>query len=365
MMSVSRPGGVDTDIIGMTLDHPVDGPFWQERSPDVEAIECPTLVVGWWYNIGLHLRGTLQGFERLQCPKRLLVFEGTDSDARNFEIPFITEHLKPWYDHWLKGEDNGVMDGPPVRLDVQHGESLRAEQEWPLARAVATPLYLDPAPAHAVHSLNDGSLRSDPPTAEPAPTEYSYPNPEWTVGTTIIRNGIPHPVAGELTFTSDPLDADLEVTGPIKAVLYVETDQTDTEFFIKVSEQAHVPKLKEVVMDHMAGDIPPPAVMVSRGWLKASHRAVDPERSTELVPFHPHTDPEPVVPGEVVRYEIEVWPTSYRFSKGNRIRIEIANGDSMVADGLFHHYYGHKFGTDRIHHSAQHPSHIVLPVVAD
>jgi predicted acyl esterase len=359
----TRPGGVGTDIIGMALDHPLDGPFWRERSPDVEAIECPTMVIGWWYNIGLHLRGTLQGFERLQCEKKLAVLEGTDSDSRNFDTDFLDQQLRPWYDHWLKGDDNGVMDTPPVQLDVQHGESLRAEQEWPLARAVPTPWYLDPAPARAVHSLNDGSLRTTPPTTDPGPTEYAYPNPEWTVGTTIIRNGIPQPALGELTFTSEPLEDDLEVTGPIKAVLYVESDQTDTEFFVKVSEQAHVPKLKEVVMGHVAGDVPPPSVMVTRGWLKASHRAVDPERSTDLVPFHPHTDPQPIVPGDVVRYDIEVWPTSYRFSKGSRICIEIANGDSMVADGLFHHYYGHKAGTDRIHHSAQHPSHVLLPLV--
>ncbi len=195
---------------------------------------------------------------------------------------FLEEHIRPWYDHWLKGDDNGVDELPPVRIDVQNGPGIRAEQEWPLARAVPTPFY---------------------------------------------------------------------------------SDQTDTQFFVKVSEQTHVPKLKEVVMSHVAHDVPPPSTAVTRGWLLASHRALDADRSTELAPYHTHVDPQPVTPGEIVRYDIEVWPTSYLFKKGNRIRVEIANGDSMIADGLFHHYYGHRFGTDRFHHDATHPAHVLLPVI--
>ena len=359
-----RPGGVDTDLMSLALNQPLDSGFWAERRPDIEAIEVPTLVVAWWYNIGLHLRGTLLGYEQLTSTKRLLALAGNDSEARNFDPKFLSTHLKPWYDHWLKGDDNGVMNTPPVRIDIQNGETLRAEQSWPVERAVPTPFYLDPAPAGAVHSVNDGSLTTTAPTTGSAePTVFAYPRPEWTVGTTVIEHGIPRPVQGLLTFTTSPLDEDLEVTGPIAAVLYVETDQTDTEFFIKISEQLAVPRPREFVMHHLAGDMPPPAQMVTRGWLKASHRSVDPERTTPLRPWHPQTAAEPVTPGQIVRYDIEIWPTSYLFRRGNRIRVEIGNGDSMVSDGLFHHYYGHKAGTDRYYHDTDHPSHILMPVV--
>jgi uncharacterized protein len=358
-----RADGIDMDILGATLQHPTDDQFWQDRSPDVAAIEVPTLVVAWWYNIGLHLRGTLLGYERLTSTKRLLALAGTNSEERNFDPVFLRAHLKPWYDHWLKGIDNGVMEQAPVRLQVQNSDELRDEPTWPLERAVPTPLYLNPRNAHAVRSLNDGSLTPEPLVGVVKPTPYAYPNPEWTVGTTIISHGIPQPVRGLLTFTSDPLDHDTEVTGPISAVLYVASDQTDTEFFIKVSEQEHQPRLKQAVMAHMAADIPPPSTMVTRGWLKASHRALDPGLSTPLRPHHTHTHPEPIEPGAIIRYDVEIWPTSYLFRKGNRIRVEIGNGDSMVADGLFSHYYGHKVGTDEFHHSAEHPSHIVLPIV--
>ena len=70
---------IDADLLGMVLEHPVDGAFWRERSPDVTNIEVPTLVVAWWYNVGLHLRGSLKGYEQLTGPKRLLTIEGTDS----------------------------------------------------------------------------------------------------------------------------------------------------------------------------------------------------------------------------------------------------------------------------------------------
>ncbi|MBV9579030.1 MAG: hypothetical protein JO057_10610 [Chloroflexi bacterium] len=74
-------------------------------------------------------------------------------------------------------------------------------------------------------------------------------------------------------------------------------------------------------------------------------------------------DPQAIVPGAIVRYDVEVWPTSYLFRRGNRIRVEIANGDSMVADGLFAYYYGHKVGEDRYYHDAEHPSHVLLSII--
>ncbi|MFF9410767.1 CocE/NonD family hydrolase [Streptomyces anandii] len=346
-----RPGGIAADVIGMTLDRPVFDDWWDQRAAKVEDIDIPVLNVAWWYSIGLHLHGQLDGYERLSgADKRLVVLAGTDSHERYYQPEFLDTYIRPWYDHWLKGIDNGVMDGPPVRLQIGNaGSRLREEPEWPLQRAVPTPFYLSPEPAGAVRSLNDGSLTTALPTrATGGPTAYDFPNPEWTVGTTVIVDGIPQPTSGILTFTTPPLERDTEVTGKITLVLYAETDQSDTDFHVKISEQKAVPKLKEAVMRRVAKNVPPPSAMVTRGWLKASHRT---------------QPPQPVEPGTVVRYEIEVWPTSYLFRKGSRIRLEIANGDSPVADGLFHHYYGHQVGRDLIHHDADHPSHIILPLV--
>ncbi|MDH6115489.1 putative CocE/NonD family hydrolase [Kitasatospora sp. MAP12-15] len=249
--------------------------------------------------------------------------------------------------HIQRRVGHGVRRCPDLRR--RSGRPPRAESEWPPRRAEPTALYLSPDPAHAVGSLNDGSLTSTAPN-RPAgqPTAYDYPNPEWTVGTTVITDGIPQPTRGILTFTTPPLERDTEVTGKITLVLYAESDQSDTDFHVKLSEQKAVPKLKQTLMRRVAKNVPPPSATVTRGWLKASHLT------------HP---PQPIEPGTVVRYEIEVWPTSYLFPKGSRIRLEIANGDSPVADGLFHHYYGHQLGRDLIHHDADHPSHIILPLI--
>ncbi|WP_329312253.1 CocE/NonD family hydrolase [Streptomyces sp. NBC_01278] len=246
-----RPGGITADLIGMTLDRPVFDDWWEQRAVKVEDIDVPVLNIAWWYSVGLHLR-----------------------------------------------VDNGVMDGPAVRIQVANsGRQPREEAEWPPRRAVPITLYLDPEPAHAVISLNDGSLATTPPTGPAATaTVYDYPNPEWTVGTTVITDGIPQPTRGILTFTTPPLEH-------------------DTDFHVKISEQQAVPKLKEILMRRIAKNVPPPSAMVTRGWLKASHRT---------------QPPQPIEPGTVGRYEIEVWPTSYLFPKGSRIRLEIAK------DGAIH-----------------------------
>jgi putative CocE/NonD family hydrolase len=370
---IPPPRALNDDLLGMVLAHPRVDDFWLERDAfrRLGQIGVPTFVIGFWSNVGLHLRGSILGYEQVSAPKRLLMLGGKiDSQDLQCDEAFLRAELLPWYDHWLKGDDNGVMDGPPVRLMVQHRSAapdwrdVRPEPVWPLERAIPTPFYLHPGPAKAVHSLNDGSLSADAPTGGEGSTSYSYPNPAWTVGTTVIgSNGIPNPVKSVLTFCSDPLEEDIEIAGPIAMVLYASSTAEDTEFFVKLSEQYSVPALRREIQEHLAGETPPPSTMVSRGWLKASHRRLDADRSTALRPFHTHTNPEPIEPGTIYRFDIEIWPSCYRFTKGSRIRVEIAPGDSQIADGLFWHYYGHKLGTDTVYHDVEHPSHLLLPVV--
>ena len=113
-----------------------------------------------------------------------------------------------------------------------------------------------------------------------------------------------------------------------------------------------------------AKDLNPPYFWITKGWLRASHRALDPARSTEMEPYHTHVNPQPIEPGKVYRFDISIEPMAHRFKKGSRVRLEIVNGDSVVTDVLWTHYYTpNKIGTDTIHHSAAHPSTLVLPVM--
>jgi putative CocE/NonD family hydrolase len=161
-----------------------------------------------------------------------------------------------------------------------------------------------------------------------------------------------------LTFTSAPLEADLEVTGPIVLTLFASSDQTDTQFIVKLAEQH-----PQDAVAREKGE-QPASTNVSKGWLKASHREKDTARSTDIRPFYTHANPQAIVPGEVYQFDIEVLPVSYVFRKGHRIRLEIVNGDSPLTDAVFNHpYHPTQMGSDTIHHDAVRPSCLMLPVV--
>jgi uncharacterized protein len=170
-------------------------------------------------------------------------------------------------------------------------------------------------------------------------------------------NSQPDPARRVLTFTTAPLGSDLEIAGPIKLTLYAASTRDDMDFFVKLSEQ--MPQSAE---DRAKG-LNPASYWITKGWLRASHRALDPAKSTEMEPYHSHTDPQPIEPGIVYRFDISIEPMAHRFKKGNRIRLEIVNGDSAVTDMLWTHYYvPSKIGTDTIYHSAEYPSALTLPV---
>ncbi len=190
-------------------------------------------------------------------------------------------------------------------------------------------------------------------------TSYDYPDPDWShfsgLGTAVMESGVPNPVRKILTFATEPLEEDLEVIGSIVLNLWASSDQTDTDFFVRLSDQfpdaAQVPGM------------PPRALMLTRGWLKASHAATkDEAKSLPYRPYYRHDKPEPLEPGKVYKFEIEVWATSCLFPKGHRVRVDLACYDSNAFD-FGGHYYGLKVGRDTVYHDKDHPSHIVLPVI--
>jgi len=163
-----------------------------------------------------------------------------------------------------------------------------------------------------------------------------------------------------LTFTSAPLADDLEVTGPIVLKLFASSDQIDTRFIVKLADQHP----QDPGARGQPSSTQPSSTNVSKGWLRASHREKDLSRSTPLRPFYTHTNPQPLTPGEIYQFEIEVLPCAYVFKKGHRIRLEIANGDSVLTDAVFTHpYHPTLIGTDTIYHDAAHASCIMLPLV--
>jgi predicted acyl esterase len=362
------PNVMRFDLIYFILSHPTDGPLYRERSAyaKFDKIKIPVYSIGNWNSHALHLRGNLTAFEEIKAPKKLLVNGGNPQEI--FDSVAFHEHLIRWYDRWLKGIDTGIMDEPQVRVYVRGADTFRDADEWPLAGTAYTDYYLRTGPTGAVGSVNDGGLSTTAPGPDEKPDIFRYPDPNWFgwpgLGTGALVNGIPNAVKGILTYTTEPLERDTEVTGPIVLILYASSDRTDTDFCVRISDQDPDPRgLTRVVTKRLG--LPPKATVLTRGWLKASHRELDEKRSKPYRPFHTHTNPEKLVPGTVYRFDIEIMPTANVFKKGHRIRLELAPGDSPVFDAPFDHYFSPRQGMDTIYHDDEHPSRLVLPVIPD
>lgn len=362
----ANPLRFDTNPVDAALEHPLDDEFWQARQAfkHLEEITIPVLSVGNWGKNSLHARGNIIGYERVGGVKRLRMEAAARIPSMNvnqallaFESIDLHENvLAPWYDYWLKGVANGVLDGPVVSVHVSGIEKDRYFDRWPPATAHDVELHFAAGEGEPRYSLNDGRLLLDVADAVPS-TSYSYPDPAWHVGTaTVTSLGIPNPVARILTFSTPPLVEDVEIIGTPRLVLFVSSDQRDADFIVRVSDVAPRP-------DGLHQELPTPARTITKGWLKASHRELDPEYTTSRRPYHAHKRELAMASGVVYRLDIELMDLAHVFMAEHQIRVEIANGDSPVTDAIFWHFYGVKEGTDTVHHDRRHDSVLVLPVV--
>ena len=351
------------DLAGEMARHQTYDDWWRERCPweRLDEIKVPLLSIGHWGKMGLHLRGNILGYENVKTPKKLVVTGAKDVFEAHDQFDHISYHeaeLLPFYDHYLKGKKNKWAERPNVRLHVGGRNEWREEDEWPLKRAKFQDFYLNERTSKSVTSVNDGLLTTDAPKANGGSTSYDYPDPNWKLGTVGFSPQGPDPVRGVLTFTTEPLKKHLEIVGPIILELHASSSNIDTDFIIKISDQ--YPQS----MEDRTLNIQPLATVVSKGWLRASHREKDKILSSKLRPIYTHANPKPIEPGVVYVFEIEVMPCAHEFKANHRIRLEIVNGDSPLTDSLFtHQYLYYKVGTDTIWHNDKHPSRLLLPIV--
>jgi len=240
-----------------------------------------------------------------------------------------------WFDYWLKGRETGIMDEPPVKLCVRVSVdecSWRFENEWPLARTQYTKFYLTTKPADAVaDAMHDLGFSTERPTGESVITFPSGPE--------AYRRG----TAGQptVTFVTEPLEEDVEITGHINLVLWVSSETDDMDVFAYLRDQAPDGSVETA----------------TRGILKVSHRKLDPELSTIYRPFHAHDEEQKLAPGEVVPIEVEIWPTSMVFRKGHRIRLDVQPHDGE------HYFAAYKLKNNSIYTGGDRPSHVLLPII--
>ncbi|MEE9276089.1 MAG: CocE/NonD family hydrolase [bacterium] len=276
------------------FSHPLDDDYWKARMPDWSKVKTPFLSSGNWGAQGLFPRGNVEGFMLAASEEKWLEMHG-----REHWVEFYTDYgvalQKKFFGHFLKGEDTGWKDQPRVQLLVRHpGEKFveRAEDEWPIARTEWTKLYLDPAG----HTL----------TAAPPATAGS-------VTYAGLGDGV--------TFLTPPLEEEMEITGPSAAKLFVSSETEDADLFLVL--RVFTADMKEVTFQGALDPHKP----VAQGWLRASHRKLDPERSLPYRPFHAHDEKQPLAPGEVVELDIEIWPPCIVVPPGHRIGLSVRGRD--------------------------------------
>jgi len=365
-MKLKHPNNLGSwDMPRAAVDHPTFDDFWKIRRADFSKIKCSLYSIGFWHKTGLHLRGNTRGFEEVNAPKKMLLchgeFEGDEQAIYNTEE--MRSLILRWLDHWLKDNDTGVMDEPPVSLFIHGLEEYRDEQEWPLERADYTSFYLSGEKTGVVDSLNDGKMVREKPTLDNSSFTYSYPQEDWShfsgIGAAVVDKGKIYSYKRVLTFTTDPMEEDLEICGHGRLILYASTEQefpdyVDTKFHVRVWDQ-----LPDEIQPE---NYPLEAILLSHGRLRASHSF---ERDAELErpwrPYYTHENPQEIEQGKIYKYEIEILPFANIFKKGHRIRIEVACHDTNMFDFGGHHY-GLNIGKDTIYFDKDNPSELILPV---
>lgn len=307
-------------------DHPDYDEYWQSRAVDPAAITIPTYLIGGWRDI--FPDGMVAVYPLLKGPKKLLMgpWMHTLPNLSPFEPVDFLALMKRWFDHWLRGEKNGIESEPPVTLNVQGANVWKHEREWPIERTEDRLLF----------AASGGALLK---SAESGESAENYRG-DGTVGSAAglwdpmaIGWGLPLDQGDDdlhsLGFTSEPLGEDIEITGAPELVLRAAlTNGTDANLVAKLC------------------DVSPTGAssLITTGWLKASHRL-----SSE--------SPEPVKPGKVGDFTIALWSTSYRVPKGHRIRLSVSCSD-------FPHIWPERVNPElRVMLGGEHGSRLSIPVV--
>lgn len=338
--------------------------YWQAMACPYSDITVPALHVGGWYD--LFIEQTLESYTTLtklnKAPQKLLIgpwahgsYDGlvgeVDFGLQAWGMMVLPEEIQlRWFNYWLKGDQNGIMDEPPVRIFVMGENTWRDESEWPLSRTQYTPFYL-----HSEGTANtlrgDGGLSLTSPAEEPVDSfVYDPRNPVPTRGGGLCCwNPALAPGAYDqrpveerpdvLVYSSEPLERDLEVTGPIVVRLWAASSAVDTDF---------TAKLVDVSPCGFARNI-------QDGIVRASHCL--PKGQSQLVPGKPY------------EFTISLAATSNVFKAGHRIRLEISSSNFPRFDRNPNTGQTARSEADlkpalqTIFHDQDHPSQIILPLI--
>lgn len=353
--SRQQPDGWQVNTMHFWLRNNLDSGALRGAQAQWDRITVPLYTVGNWTGFALHLRGNTEAYLRAASKhKKMRIHTGSHVH------PFYTEEGRQdqqrFLDYWLKGIDNGVMDEPPIKLAIRKGRDeieWRDEHEWPLARTQWTRLYFDLGKPDAA-----ALVRENPATASSrsyAATSLGSMGSTSAASSQVMGGGI-KPGMG-VSLETPPLPQELEVTGPLMANLWVASATEDMDLFLTLRNID--PDGNEVLETGQQGT----PVPVAKGWLRVSHRELDPELTRPYRPYHAHRRRLYLEPGEIVEVQVEIWPTSMVFKKGHRIRLDVQPRDGVGSQSYLHYHADYNTGTNTVHAGGDKPSYLLLPVI--
>lgn len=322
------------DTWANALAHPLMDGFWRSKELDLEGIVQPAYVVASWSDQGLHLRGTIDAWRRMQSKEKWLEVHGQKKWSHYYR-PESRERQRAFFEHFLFDRPTALSAWPPVRIEVreQHGVAQeRTDAAFPPEAAELTALHLTADGTLAPAAPAEGALRYDA-------------------------------CAGQATFDYR-FDQDTEITGHASLRLWVEAEgASDMDLFVALQKLDNAGQPVGFTFYAFFENGP-----VALGWLRASHRALDPERSRPDRPWHSHDTEQLLQPGERVPLEIEIWPSSTLFRAGESLRLVVAGHDiypkeegAMLPFAL--HEQTRNAGTHVLHMGGEHDAVLRLPIV--
>ena len=317
----------------------------------------PVYMTNGWYDI--FTADMFLWYANLTVPKRYIIrpLDHSQIEKKQYDLDFGVEAHR-WFDYWLKGIDNGIMKEPPVHYYVMgtpKGKGWRTSAGWPPAGQDSIRFYFGEGKTGSALSVNDGSLMTGPPTRKSAfdlyTVDYTATSGKYSRWYSVNwpRN---YPDMGTndakgLTYTTAPLDRDIEITGHPMAHLWISTNAPDLDFFVY---------LEEVEADGVRSNY------ITEGLLRASHRRLTAAPFSSFgLPYQSHyrSDLEPIPAGEPVELVFNLLPVSHLFREGNRIRMTIvcADGENFETPVL------NPAPQARVLREDGHASSVILPII--
>jgi putative CocE/NonD family hydrolase len=314
-------------------------------------------LINGWYD--LYARDDFLIYNNLTVPKRLLVRPTDHSgiEAAGKDVDYGAEAHR-WFDYWLKGIDNGIMDEAPIHYYLQgapKGQEYQSAEAWPLDSQEMNRYYFAQGDPAGKASVNDGAFRLEPPAQSPAFDAYTV-DYSTTSGTSPLWSApaMPHKYpnmrsndAKALTYTTPPLQAAMDLAGHPLVHLWLSTNAPDLDAFVYLEE-----------VDGRGN-----STYITEGSLRASHRALgQPSFDSFGLPWRDHYQSklQPLPAGEPVELVFDLRPTAWHFSAGKQIRLTVAFADA----GNFETPVLTPAPSLQVLQDAAHPSCVELPLAA-